>query len=62
MLITLSSRNNLRRSSGPATHPIDPPWRGLGALLVLAGMSLLRSRAYPTHAMTTHSGASNCGF
>ncbi|MGH8831269.1 MAG: hypothetical protein ACREXV_09260 [Polaromonas sp.] len=45
-----------------ATHPIAPPWRGLGALLVLAGISLLPPHAYPVHPMTAHSGASNCRF
>jgi hypothetical protein len=45
-----------------ATHPIAPPWRGLGALLVLAGISLPRPLAYPAHPMTAHSGASNRRF
>ncbi|MGH8829507.1 MAG: hypothetical protein ACREXV_00215 [Polaromonas sp.] len=45
-----------------ATRPIEPPWRGLGALLVLAGMSLPPPHAYPAHPMTAHSGASNCRF
>ena len=45
-----------------ATHPIEPPCGALGALLVLAGMSLPRPRAFPPHPMTAHSGVSNCGF
>jgi len=45
-----------------ATHPIEPPWGALGALLLLAGMSLPRRHAYPAHPMTAHSGVSNCGF
>ena len=45
-----------------ATHPIEPPCGALGALLVLAGMSLPRPRAFPAHPMTAHSGVSNCGF
>ncbi|WP_332775503.1 hypothetical protein, partial [Polaromonas sp.] len=45
-----------------ATHPIEPPWRALAALLLLAGISLLPRRALPAHPMAAHSGASNCGF
>jgi hypothetical protein len=45
-----------------ATHPIEPPWGALGALLVLAGMSLPRPPAFPAHPMAAHSGVSNCGF
>jgi hypothetical protein len=45
-----------------ATHPIEPPWGALGALLLLAGRSPLRRRAFPAHPMTTHSGASNYRF
>ncbi|WP_332777135.1 hypothetical protein [Polaromonas sp.] len=45
-----------------ATHPIEPPWRVLAALLLLAGISLLPRRALPAHPMTAHSGASNCRF
>ena len=44
-----------------ATHPIEPPWRTLAALLLLAGKCLLPRRALPAHTMTAHSGASNCG-
>ncbi|MGH8848070.1 MAG: hypothetical protein ACREXQ_12650 [Polaromonas sp.] len=52
----------LHRLGESATHPIEPPWRDLGALLVLAGMSLLPPHAYPVHPMTAHSGASNYRF
>jgi len=45
-----------------ATHPIEPARPRLGALLRLAGSSLLRCRAYPDAPATAHSGASNCGF
>jgi len=45
-----------------ATHPIAPPWRGLRALLVLAGSSLQRPHVYPARPMTAHSGSSNCRF
>ena len=45
-----------------ATPPIEPPCGALAALLLLAGMSPLPRRALPSHAMTAHSGASNCGF
>ncbi len=44
-----------------ATHPIEPPWRTLAALLLLAGRCLLRCRALPAHIMTAHSGAFNRG-
>jgi hypothetical protein len=45
-----------------ATHPIEPPWRALAALLLLAGISPPRRLVLPAHPMTAHSGASNCGF
>ncbi|MDO8372532.1 MAG: hypothetical protein Q7T39_11445 [Polaromonas sp.] len=45
-----------------ATHPIEPPWRALAALRLLAGRRLPRRLALPAHPMTAHSGASNCGF
>jgi hypothetical protein len=45
-----------------ATHPIEPPCGALGALLVLAGISLPRPRAFPARPMTAHSGVSNCDF
>ena len=45
-----------------ATHPIEPRWRTLVALLLLAGRSPQRRRALPAHPITAHSGASNCGF
>ena len=43
-----------------ATHPIELPWGALGALLLLAGSSQPRRRAFPAHPMTAHSGVSNC--
>lgn len=58
-LIELEKFHGLGES---ATHPIESPWRGLGALLVLAGICLLRPHAYPCHPMTAHSGASNYRF
>ncbi|MDO9400337.1 MAG: hypothetical protein Q7T46_02565 [Polaromonas sp.] len=45
-----------------ATGPIEPPWGAPGALLLLAGSSQPRRRAFPAHPMTAHSGLSNCGF
>ena len=45
-----------------ATHPIEPPWSALAALLLLAGSSQQRRLALPAHPMTAHSGASNCRF
>lgn len=44
-----------------ATRPIEPPWRTLAALLLLAGRCLLPRRALPAHAMTAHSGVFNRG-
>ncbi len=62
MNINFSALEELHRLGESATHPIAPPWRGLGVLLVLAGSSLLPPLAYPAHPMTPHSGASNCRF
>jgi len=45
-----------------ATHPTEPHWRTLAALLLLAGMSPQRLLALPAHPIAAHSGASNCGF
>ena len=42
-----------------ATHPIEPLATRLGALLLLAGSSLRRRRAYPVTPPAAHSGASN---
>jgi len=49
-------------SGDSATHPIEPPWRALAALLLLAGISPQRRLALPAHPMTAHLGASNYGF
>ena len=44
---------------GPsATHPIEPCYAALAALLFLVGMSPLRRRALPTRRITAHSGSS----
>ncbi|MDP2449673.1 MAG: hypothetical protein Q8M93_17665 [Polaromonas sp.] len=53
---------NRRHWGDSATHPIEPPWGALAALLLLAGISPQRCRALPAHPMTAHSGAFNCGF
>jgi MYXO-CTERM domain-containing protein len=45
-----------------ATDPIEPPWSALAALLLLAGIGLLRRRALPVHSLTARSGLSNCCF
>jgi len=45
-----------------ATHPSEPPWGTLAALLLLAGTSQPRRCALPAHPKTAHSGASNYGF
>ncbi|MGH8857173.1 MAG: hypothetical protein ACREXG_03980 [Polaromonas sp.] len=62
MKIYVFSFEKPHRLGENATHPGEPPWRGLGALFVLAGISLLPPLAYPAHPMTAHSGASNCRF
>ena len=45
-----------------ATHPIEPHYGTLAALLLLVGMSPQRRRALPAHRIAAHSGAPNCGF
>ena len=45
-----------------ATHPIEPRYGTLPALLRLAGRSPQRCHALPAHRITAHSGASNCRF
>ena len=62
MSIDFSYHEGLHLLGASATHPIAPPWGALGALLLLAGRSPLRRPAFPSHPMTTHSGASNCRF
>jgi hypothetical protein len=44
---------------GSATYPIEPLATRPGALLRLAGSSLLRCRAYPNAPPAAHSGSSN---
>ncbi|MCF8210202.1 MAG: hypothetical protein K9K38_12515 [Rhodoferax sp.] len=46
-------------SGDSATHPIEPQATRLGSLLLLAGRSLQRRRAYPDAPPAAHSGASN---
>ena len=95
MSIQNFAHEQVHRSGDSATHPIEPPWRTLAALLrqgtealafarhkqssglFVSGLSLVglsprrpaqaKRRAclrlaLPAHAMTAHSGASNCGF
>lgn len=45
-----------------ATHPIEPPWRVLAALLLLADTNQRRRHTLPAHPMAAHPGASNCRF
>ena len=59
MYINLFDHVVARRKRDNATHPIEPTWSALAALLLLAGTSLPRRCALPAHAMTAHSGASN---
>ena len=53
-------------SCASASDGEDPPdlYLAIGAsrVGVLAGSSPQRRRALPEHAMTAHSGTSNCGF
>ncbi len=57
-----SGLEELHRLGESATHPIEPPWGTLAALLLLAGISLLPRRALPAHPMPAHSGAFNRRF
>jgi hypothetical protein len=53
---------SLRRMSENATHLTEHASQRLSALLVLAGISLLRPRALPDTVMHAHSGVFNYGF
>ncbi|MCZ8258355.1 MAG: hypothetical protein O9327_22125 [Polaromonas sp.] len=44
-----------------ATRPMEPPWRTLAALLLLAGRPLLHRCVLPAPTMTALSGAFNRG-
>jgi len=44
MNIDFSRHEDAHLLSESATHPIEPPWGGLGALLLLAGSGPLRRR------------------
>ncbi len=56
------THDHLHLLGDSATHPIEPRWRTLAALRLLAGMSPQRRRALSARPNTAHSGASNCGF
>ena len=70
--IEKSAHGRDHQTGESATHPIEPPWRTLAALLLLAGSEPASSGpseaqgslrlALPAHALTAHSGASNCRF
>jgi hypothetical protein len=62
MSIEDSFHEALYRLGESATHPIEPPWGALAALLLVAGRGLLPRRALPARPMTAHSGAFNCRF
>ena len=72
MTVENFAHEQVHHSRDSATHPIELPWRTLAALLLLVGLSPQRPAqakrrahlrlALPAHAMTAHSGASNCGF
>ena len=53
---------SLRRMSENATHLTEHASQRLSALLVLAGISLLRPRALPDTVTHAHSGVFNYGF
>jgi hypothetical protein len=54
------SHDSPRLLGESATHPIEPPWGALAALVLVAGRCLLPRRALPAHPMAAHSGAFNC--
>jgi len=54
------SHDNLHLVGDTATHPIEPRYGTLAALLLLAGTSPQRRRALPAHRIAARSGASNC--
>ena len=56
------THDHARLSGDGATHPIEPRYGTLAALLLLAGTSPQRRHALPAHRIAAHSGASNCGF
>jgi len=62
MRVDVPGRDVIHRLGEYATRPIELPWGALGSLLLLAGTSLRRRRAFPAHPMTAHSSGSNCGF
>jgi hypothetical protein len=47
------------RMGESATHPIEPRWGTLAALLLLAGISPPRRLALPAHPITAHSDGFN---
>ncbi|HEX5285344.1 MAG TPA: hypothetical protein VFW43_00285 [Polaromonas sp.] len=59
MDIDIFSFDAVHRLSESATHSIEPLAPRPGALLLLAGSSLRRRRAYPDTPPAPHSGASN---
>ena len=57
-----SSHDPLHLLGENATHPIEPRYGALAALLLLAAIRPQRRRALPAHRIAAHSGASNCRF
>gem|GEM_PF-695676 len=62
MSIYFFSFDGVHPLSDGATRPIEPLATRLGALLLLAGSSPRRRRAYPDALPAAHSGASNRGI
>jgi hypothetical protein len=62
MNIEFCGHGELHLLGESATHPIEPRYGVLAALLLLAAMRPQRRRALPAPRIAAHSGASNCGF
>ena len=62
MNIGFRDHDRVHHKGDNATHPIEPRYGTLAALLLLAGGSPQRRRALPAHRITAHSGAFNRGF
>jgi hypothetical protein len=50
------------RSGESATHPAEPRYGTLAALLVVVGIEPTPPRALPAHRIAAQPGASNCGI
>ena len=59
MLVEISLSASHHPTGKNATHPIEPRYGTLAALLLLVGISPMPRRVLPTHRIATHSAASN---